>query len=326
MLPLTTVILFTCLQQGPDHGYCAHHRMPVHGSLRGNTFYGFFDDEADSRLEIAAIALNVEPVKVGSPYGPFRVGVECDAHCRQHFSGEWLWFCHGPELIQKDRVPYGTAKRVELHSGALPALLEKYEAEAGTKFQGASPVRHHAAKGVAMDFVPLSDKSVRVFFFVMKTRKIESWETEMGVRGEKLTDGTKGHVWKAVEDQRKPEAIESAFTEDFYVFRRQEDYFFVTESGKLYVAPAAKKGEKSRRMKPLWDDVKRPIVAVLEDANKDKVWLFATDKAKGATRELYFEMKDTIKAEPFDHAALVGVNLDSRARALLEYLPLIRKE
>ena len=323
MLPLTTVILFTCLQQGPDHGYCAHHRMPVHGSLRGNTFYGFFDDEADSRLEIAAIALNVEPVKVGSPYGPFRVGVECDAHCRQHFSGEWLWFCHGPELIQKDRVPYGTAKRVELHSGALPALLEKYEAEAGGKF---SALTRNAARGVAMDFVPLSETEIRIFYFVMKTKKIETWETEMGIRREIRPDGLEVPVWKAVSDQRKPQTIDSAFTEDFYVFKREADYFFVTQSGKLYIAPPPKKGEKSRSMKALWDEAKRPIVAVLSDADNDKVWLFAKDKTDGAKRDLYFQIKETIQTQSFDPAELKAVDAPGRAKILLEYLPLVRKD
>jgi len=323
MLAFTTLVLMSAFQQDPDYGYCAHHKMPVHGSLRGNTLYGFFDEDADPPgTEITTIRINARPVKRQCPFGPFRVGVACDAHCRQHFAGEWLWFCHGPQRMHRDQVPYGTPKR-QLQEGLLPVLLEKYEAEAGGKF---SALTRNAARGVAMDFVPLSETEIRIFYFVMKTKKIETWETEMGIRREIRPDGLEVPVWKAVSDQRKPQTIDSAFTEDFYVFKREADYFFVTQSGKLYIAPPPKKGEKSRSMKALWDEAKRPIVAVLSDADNDKVWLFAKDKGKDAKRDLYFEMREIIKPESFDRAALVGVNLESRARVLLEYLPLIRKE
>ena len=62
--------------------------------------------------------------------------------------------------------------------------------------------------------------------------------------------------------------INSAFAEDFYVFERRDVYYFVTQSGKLYIAPSLKGQEKSRTMKPLWDDAKRPIVAVIENAKE----------------------------------------------------------
>jgi hypothetical protein len=119
------------------------------------------------------------------------------------------------------------------------------------------------------------------------------------------------------------EKIPSLFNEDFYFFLRARDYYFVTKSGKLYVAPARKEGEKSRKMKSLWDDTKRPIGAVIEDSDNDKVWLFAKDKNAGAKMALYFEMKDTIKTESFDPAKLRPVNVEGRAKTLLEYVPLI---
>jgi hypothetical protein len=59
------------------------------------------------------------------------------------------------------------------------------------------------------------------------------------------------------------------------------------------------------------------------DADRDKVWLFAKDKTAGAKRDLYFEMKDAIQTESFDPAKLRPVNVEGRAKLLLEYLPLI---
>ena len=126
-----------------------------------------------------------------------------------------------------------------------------------------------------------------------------------------------------LEDADNYEKFPSLFAEDFYFFLRTNDYYFVTESGKLYYAPPRKEGEKSRTMKELWVDAKRPIIAVIEDADRDKVWLFAKDKNAGAKRDLYFEMKDTIRTESFDPATLKRVNVEGRAKLLLEYVPLI---
>ena len=54
-----------------------------------------------------------------------------------------------------------------------------------------------------------------------------------------------------------------------------------------------------------------------------KVWLFAKDKNKDANRDLYFEMNETIRTETFDPTKLRPVNVEGRAKTLLEYLPLI---
>jgi hypothetical protein len=126
-----------------------------------------------------------------------------------------------------------------------------------------------------------------------------------------------------LEDADNYEKFPSLFAEDFYFFLRKNDYYFVTESGKLYHAPTPTKGEKARTMKALWDDAKRPIVAVIEGADNDKVWLFAKDKNAGAKLDHYFEMKDTIRTETFDPTKLRPVNVEGRAKTLLEYLPLI---
>ena len=114
------------------------------------------------------------------------------------------------------------------------------------------------------------------------------------------------------------------FAEDFHFFIRKNDYYFVTQSGKLYYAPPPKEAEKSRTMKSLWQGDKFPIAAVLEDADNDRVWLFTKSRSKLETRGVFFEMAAEIRTEPFDHSHLAAVNVEGRARPLLEYLPLIR--
>ena len=282
--------------------------------MRGHTLFGFFSDE-NSGTTIAAI-----PVYSGKGDVLDFASGTCEAHCRHHISAEKLWFFYGPE-----RATCAQHDGTRPTGRSLPALQDKYERERGRKFwPGGGPGGGlDPARGVAIDFVPVSDKALRVFFFVMKTKKIESWETEWALQRWKNPRGFNVSDWKVVADERDPETIDSAFAEDFYVFKRKADYYFVTQSGKLYVAPPLKKGEKSRTMKALWDDAKRPIAAVIEDANREKVWLFAKDKNAGAKLDLYFEMKDTIRTESFDPTKLRPVNAGSRAKTLLEYWPLI---
>jgi hypothetical protein len=122
------------------------------------------------------------------------------------------------------------------------------------------------------------------------------------------------------------EKFTSLFVEDFYFFPRKNDYYFVTASGKLFYAKALASGQKFRKMKELWTDAKRPIVAVIEDADRDKVFLFAKDKTAGAKQDLFFELNPTLRPQPFDRSKLAPVNVEGRARTLLEYLPLIRNE
>jgi hypothetical protein len=153
----------------------------------------------------------------------------------------------------------------------------------------------------------------------VETRRRAQMLLEKRANGESKADG----LW---EDADNYEKFPSLFAEDFYFFLRQNDYYFVTESGKLYYAPSPKKGEKMRTMKKLWVDAKRPIIAVIEDADHDKVWLFAKDKNAGAKLDLYFEMKDPIETTSFDPTKLRPVNVEGRAKLLLEYLPLVTKK
>ncbi len=59
-------------------------------------------------------------------------------------------------------------------------------------------------------------------------------------------------------------------------------------------------------------------------SGNDKVWLFTKSKQKDETQAVFFEMSPDIRTEKFDHAKLAPVNVEGRAKILLEYLPLIR--
>jgi hypothetical protein len=289
---------------------CDYHNLPVHGTVRDGVLFGFFGGPG-SATAISAIPTS-DLTKKDILYLAYS---ECTAHARHHFFGKTVWFLHGPE-----RVFWNDGLRQTDGAFPFPALKKVYERERGRQF--GSIGGYDPAPGVAVDFVPLSDTTCRAFFYAMKTKKIETWETEWGPRKDEKQKKAKVR-WVPVADERNPETIEAAFVEDFYVFKRAADYYFVTQSGKLYLSPPAKKGEKARTMKAVWDDAKRPIVAVLEDADNDKVWLFAKDKNDGAKLDLFFLMQETIRTQTFDPAKLKRVDIKGRAKTLLEYLPLI---
>jgi hypothetical protein len=311
MLVFLTFSLFLPFQGNPERLVCAHDNMPAHGTVSKNSLY-FFSGDAGSMPRFSVI-----PRDITGRRGDLGLSAqECDAHCRHHISNQMIWFFHGPERVYSSRLgEYGR------WVWPLPALTKKYEHERGAKFGPGA--WKHPAKGVAIEFIPISENSLRVFFFVMKKKKIETWETEFAIEKKKNDKGRVIEKTIAVADERNPETIESAFAEDFYVFKSKAEYFFVTQSGKLYISPQPKKGENSRAMRPVWDDAKRPINAIIEDADNDKVWLFAKPKNAEAKLHAFFEMKPDIRAESFDPAKLKRVDVEGRAKMLLEYLPLI---
>jgi hypothetical protein len=166
--------------------------------------------------------------------------------------------------------------------------------------------------------VPTSASSCKSYLIYRKTKKFEAWDTRF-----RWDNNTKN--WEVIAQHENFETFYTAFLEDFYFFAHMNDYYFVTESGRLYYAPPREAGEKSRIMRVLWDDAKHPITAVIEDADRGKVWLFAKTKNRAAEvlRDHYFEMKDTIEILRLNPATLRPANVEGRAKTLLEYLPLI---
>jgi hypothetical protein len=317
-----------------------HLRMQAHGTVYKGMLYGFFDDDwaltdKDGNPWGGPCDLNAIPLaKIDKMnWKKYPLG-EAGYNYRHHVGYGALWFSrsnvflhrwdfdHIPEFLRRSFGPADATGRDMVVSGiVLLELWGKYNkiGQAAIDAKEFLPARGEPrplVDFVAWDSVPVSKDTCKTFILEKKAKKFEVWDSQGAVN-------QRPGPYEVRPKVKNIDTFESPSSEDFYAFVRKDHYYFVTESGKLYHAPPAKEGEKSRTMKALWTDAKRPIVAVIEDADNDKVWLFAKDKNAGAKLDLYFEMKDTIRTETFDPTKLRPVNVEGRAKTLLEYLPLI---
>lgn len=291
----------------------SHLRMPAHGTVYKGMLYGFFDDDwgynKKNGADLNGIPLEKIAQKNWKNY-PFLTGGK---NFRHHVGYGALWFSSCDAFLNRwdfDQIPELLANRFGRSNSFGGDLLEPgiFLLKLKEKYN----------KLAAWDSVPISENSCKTFILAKKTKKFEAWDTrQVG------SDAKKKPV-KSIAEVQNHEAFDSEFAEDFYALIRKNDYYFITESGKLYLAAPPKDGEKSRTMKALWDDANRPIVAVIEDADNNRVWLFTKNKDKLETQAVFFEMAAEIRQEKFDHAKIAPVNVEGRARPLLEYLPLIR--
>jgi len=321
MVALLVSILSFTSQDGLTVRY-SHRHLPVHGTLYKGELYGFFG-KAGSDFPLDAIPVPNPPKERSKFYYLLWGQISFSSNYRHRITKDAVWistgyvalmrFGHGDFDVPMPGKEEPDLKKhfdkAEAHQIEMVTLFEKYG-----KLR--LPISGYAKDVLGFGIIPTSDTSCKCYFLTTQQPEIELWDT-------RFSWDDKKRKWKTTEDGKNLEKIQSLFAEDFYLFLRKDDYYFVTESGKLFHAAPPKKGEKSRTMKVLWEDAKRPIVAVIEDADNDKVWLFAKDKNAGAKLDLYFEMKDTIRTETFDPTKLRPVNVEGRAKTLLEYLPLI---
>ena len=101
--------------------------------------------------------------------------------------------------------------------------------------------------------------------------------------------------WVLTEKIEKP-----SFNERFWAYKIGTSYFFLTDSGKLYLARKPKEGD--RKLEPIWDDKTKPIVGVITDTATNKVFLFGrNDKpAEKEAKGFYFELDEKPTALSFD--------------------------
>ena len=336
MLALATWTLWVTAYGGGETLRYSHLNLPLHGTVCKGKLYGFFG-EKKSDASIYAIPLSDFTRKQWKNYGA-DFG-EIHFHYRHNIKNGSLWFAAGPEGI--NRIPFdelhffdsSNERRVEqlkkkfrlsdehepTHSFGSAAFWQRYRSIQAGEVGPPGPVGGGPAQGIAgIGFVPTSEFTCKIFFFSKKEKKIQTWETYARYDAKK-------DKWE-IADERNPEIFASIFVEDFYVFIQKNDYYFVTQSGKLFHAPPPKAGEKSRTMKSLWKGDNFPIVAIIEDADNDKVWLFTKARKKLEPDGVFFEMATEIRQQDFDHSKLKPVNVEGRARPLLEYLPLIRAD
>ncbi len=104
--------------------------------------------------------------------------------------------------------------------------------------------------------------------------------------------------WALVDQIKDP-----CFNERFHVFVRDDDWFFVTDSGKVFLSRKPDKEGGERKLEAVWDDAKRPIVAAVIDADTDKTFLFGRPTDEKA-KPFYFELSDKPKPAEFDADAI----------------------
>jgi hypothetical protein len=145
-------------------------------------------------------------------------------------------------------------------------------------------------------------------FFFLTDAKIERWS--MTTRWDPDSDFFPNH--KGAWDDRwtKKESFAcTVFDERFRVFEVSTGYVFVTDSGGIFIARHIKQGEK-RKIEPLWADDKRAIGVLVSDTKSGKTYAFTrkmfpfTNPAKPAKDQLFFELADPIKPQPFDGTKL----------------------
>ncbi len=121
------------------------------------------------------------------------------------------------------------------------------------------------------------------------------------------------------------EIIPVDFREPFHVFAKGSSYFFLTESGRLYIAKKPEKGE--RKLEPIWTDKDKPIVAIIDDQDRGKVFLFGKEKrAIINAQDFYFELDEKPRVKEFSPFDLKPVKHAEPLKTLLPYVNLLAEK
>lgn len=110
----------------------------------------------------------------------------------------------------------------------------------------------------------------------------------------------------------KEEELPVAFREHFHALAKGDDFFFLTASGKLYVASKPVKGKK-RTVDPVYADAKRPILGMVVDAKEQRTFLFVVS-AKGPA---FFELSDKPEIVVYDFKAAMMPEGDEPLRSIM---------
>jgi hypothetical protein len=132
------------------------------------------------------------------------------------------------------------------------------------------------------------------------------WDT----KAQNWPDGT----WKRIG------VIEARFHEQFNALSKGDDYYFVTQSGRLYRAPKPDKGT-DRKMDTVWKDDQRPIVAFITDADADRSFLFCKPDKDG--KGVYFEMSDKPDPQSYEASKVPEAKPDDPLPAVLAYAKIL---
>lgn len=171
------------------------------------------------------------------------------------------------------------------------------------------PLQHY-------NYLPISEGAVRLFLMANvrgSFKPADKSDNLQGVRVSFEDDETKNPKWwfgtwhyerkwsaekKHWEEGKwtHEEWLKPAFTEPFQVFGKGDDYWFVTETGKAYLA--AKPADGPRVVKPLWTDDKQPIIAIVQDDDGQRTFAFC--KSEKPDQGTYFELTKELQQRRYD--------------------------
>jgi hypothetical protein len=147
--------------------------------------------------------------------------------------------------------------------------------------------------GIQRDILPTGPRSWDLFF--LYESRLHIWRCSEKAR--------EGPVMRS-QGEKCGEAIDAGFQEPFFVYGKPEAPFFVTKSGKVFQC-LRPKGKEPRVVK-VWDDPKRQVRTILNDADTNRTFVAGPDPAEGEGQWFYFELTEKPEKKPFDRSAVTA--------------------
>jgi hypothetical protein len=169
-------------------------------------------------------------------------------------------------------------------------------------------------KGVYFDFLPTTPTTM--VLFVLRKERIHVWACVVT----KSEDRYREFDVKCVEV--KDELIGVDFEEPFQVFGKEQTYYFVTQSGRLYYSRKPPANGK-RKAEVLWKDEKSPIRAVICDTASERTFVFTEPAKKGGER-VYLELAEKIETKPYERVPVERVK--EPLKTVMEYAQVLVKD
>jgi hypothetical protein len=158
--------------------------------------------------------------------------------------------------------------------------------------------RRRPRSEIEYDYLSVGNDKVRTFLltnFVRKERVRPRWSFTVHSYSTRWREDWSAWDWG---NWFLEESIEVAFREPFQVLGKGCDYYFVTASGRLFLARKAAKG-KQRPCVPVWSDARRRIRALITDADANRTFLFVGPAKKGG-KPAFFELSARPRLVEYD--------------------------
>ena len=114
------------------------------------------------------------------------------------------------------------------------------------------------------------------------------------------------------------------FHEPFFAYGKSEAPFFVTRSGKVFQLQRPEK--KEPKVVKVWDDSKRLVSTILNDADTNRTFVAGPDPAEGPGHWFYFELTDNPEKKPFDRSAMETIKAEEPLQSSLVFARFLVKE